>query len=82
MWVTIKDGIVVGACSSEGWECPLGEVMFTLTLAMWPGTPGVAFFVCSVLLLRLDVSQIKNFKFSQIVPVLFLAVDLFLLTNT
>lgn len=43
---------------------------------------GVAFFVCSVLVLRLDVSQIKNFKFSQIVPVLFLAVNLFLLTNT
>lgn len=39
-------------------------------------------FVCSVLLLRLDVSQIENFKFSQIVHVLFLAVGLFLLTNT
>lgn len=39
-------------------------------------------FVCSVLLLRLNVSQIENFKFSQIVHVLFLAVGLFLLTNT
>lgn len=78
MWVTIKDGMVVGVCSPEGWKCPLGEVTFTLTLAMWPGSPSWGgIFVCSVLLLRLDVSQIKNFKFSQIVPGLFLALVYF-----
>lgn len=43
---------------------------------------GGCFFVCSVFLLRLDVSQIENFKFSQIVRGLFLAAGLFLLTNT
>ena len=48
---------------------------------MWSGSSGVIFFffklVCSVLLLRLDVSQIENFKFSQIVHALFLAAGLF-----
>lgn len=42
---------------------------------------GEGIFVCSVLLVRLAVSQNKNFKFSQILPVLFLAVGLFLLPN-
>ena len=41
------------------------------------------FFICLFsVTLRLDVTQIENFKFSQIVHVLFLAVGLFLLTNT
>lgn len=63
--------------SCEGWECRSGAV--TPPAVAWPLGDGI--FVCSVLLLRLAVSQNKNFKFSQILPVLFLAVDLFLLTN-
>lgn len=44
VWVTIKDGIVVCVCSSEGWECPSGEITFTLTLAMWTAVHGGGIF--------------------------------------
>ena len=60
------------------------EYLNSLSHVVWQLRGDFFFFklVCSVLLLRLDVSQIENFKFSQIVHALFLAAGLFLLTNT
>lgn len=68
-------------CGYEGWEQRSGEVNIDLHFdsRAWQLRGGV---FCSVLFVVLDVSQIKSFNFSRVVPVLFLAVGLFLLTNT